>query len=237
MSPEFLKIRKFWTLKSLHKVSFGKTQTLLKMKNLLSTIFLFFILGINSQEKKEWYFLSGTGFNEVNSKTKIHFSLGAEYFISNSKSFTFRLKYFKTGINYSKEGVGCSSFFCLFSSSSKRFLYEASVLKIPVNYKWEKELFSTNLKFFYNTGFALNFTLDERYIEIKNITPDLKTINLNFNLGIGFLYKINRNVSVFTSAEIFSGNPKSEEKVGFLFGSKLRTEEALINFGIRYKLN
>ena len=207
------------------------------MKNyfLLICSILFF-LGLNSQNKKDWYLIAESGFNEVNSKNEIHFGIGAEYFFSNTRSFTFRLKYFKTGIDYYRKGNPCSSFFCLFSSSSKKFLYETSLLKIPVNYKWEKAMFTSKLKFFFNVGFALNFLLEENYIEVENITPDLNTFNINFNLGLGFLYKVNSSMSIYTSAELFSGSPKSEDKIGFISSSKIRTQETLMNFGIRYKL-
>lgn len=236
MCPEFPKNKKFWTLKFIVSDSFDENNNHSVMKHFLIAFLILISFNSISQNKNDWYILGETGFNQVNGKNKIHFGFGAEYFISGSKSFIFRLKYFKNGINYFKKSNPCSSFFCLFSSSSKKFLYEASVLKIPINYKWEKAMFSSNLNFFFNTGFALNFFLDENYIEVINITPDLNKVSLDFNFGLGFLYKVNSNLSVFTSTEIFTGSPKSEEKIGFIFSSKLRTEQSLLNFGIRYKL-
>ena len=172
----------------------------------------------------------------MNSTNKIHFGIGTQYFISDTKSFTFRVKYFKNGIDYYKEGNPCSSFFCLFSSSSKRFLYEGSVLKIPINYQWEKVFILPKLKFLFTSGLALNLTIEEKYIEIDRIIPDFNKVNLNFNIGIGFLYKINKDFDLFAVAEKYSGTTKSEKKIGFPLGSRLRTDESLINIGIRYKL-
>ena len=73
------------------------------MKHLLILLLILVSFYGHSQNKSDWYILGETGFNQVNGKNKIHFGIGAEYFISSSKSFTFRLKYFKNGIDYFKE--------------------------------------------------------------------------------------------------------------------------------------
>ena len=209
------------------------------MKKVLIIFLLIFTVNINSQEKKDWFYLLESGFNEVNSNNKTHFGIGAEYFISSSSSLTFRLKYLKSGINFYSEGNTSSFPLTLVgftSKPSRRLLYEGSFIKIPVNYKWEKPLFSPNFKFFINTGIVLNITTEDNFIEIKSFIPSESTSNLSLNLGLGFLFKINPNLHLYTSTEFNNGSPKTKSIKSLFSDHKLRTRENLINFGVRFRL-
>lgn len=114
--------------------------------------------------------------------------------------------------------------------------YEGSVLKIPISYKWENDFVATNLKIFFSTGLAIGFTINEKFIVKNGITPTKNKTTLNLNGALGFLYKFNSEIAAFTSLEFYSGDPKSKEKVGFIFSSRIRTEESFLNIGLRFKL-
>ena len=204
-------------------------------KYFITVIVILIFSNLNGQDKKDWFILLETGLSKVNSKNNLTFGLGAEYFINKKSSFTLRVKYFKAGIDYFKEGTSCD--FGLFCSSPKRFLYEVNVLKVPLNYKWESTFIAPKLKVFFSTGVALNITLKERLLETQGFTLSKNKNNVNLNLGFGFLYKINSNLDIFTSTEIyFLGNEKTEEEVGFIFSKKLVPDERLLNIGFRFKI-
>lgn len=210
------------------------------MRNYLILIAMFLaFLNIRSQNKNDLYLLTETGFNKVNAKNEINFGIGAEYFLSKKSSLLFRLKYLKSGIDYFTEGSSSSGggfgFIYFSGTPSRRLLYKGSALKIPINYKWETPFITQKLKLFFLGGFAINLTLEDSFIEIDRLAPHTNKINLNLNLGLGIVYEINNEFDLYIQGEGYSGNPKTE-KFGSIFKSKLRTEESLVNMGIRYKL-
>lgn len=207
------------------------------MKKTISLLLLIFtVIGnANSQNKSKFYFLGETGLNQVNNKNKLNFALGTEYYISNKSSLILKLKYFKNGIDFFQKGTSCGKL-GLFCSKEKKLIYKSTILKIPLNYKWESDYIFNNLSFFFTSGLNLDFTLNEEFIEVKNITPNKSSVNLGFNVGLGFAYKLSSSLDILTFGNLYSGSAKSVEKIGFIFNSKIRTREASLSIGFRYKL-
>ncbi|QCX38096.1 hypothetical protein FF125_06510 [Aureibaculum algae] len=181
---------------------------------------------------KTSFLLVEYGNNEVNSKTQIHFGIGAEYSLTKKSSFTIRVKYFKTGIDHFAAGYGS-----FFSIPSTTFLYEGEVLKVPINYKFGGKLFFNGLNYFVAAGPALNITVKEEVIEVYNLTASKHKTYFNLNTSVGLLYDVSPKLVVSLSLETYRfGNEKTEEVVGFIFSSGLETDEGLINIGVRFKL-
>lgn len=80
---------------------------------ILSLTFIFVCSNLNGQNKNDWFIIGESGINKVNTKNKLNFGIGAEYYITKTKSFTLKLKYFKNGVDYFKKGssTGFAGFF------------------------------------------------------------------------------------------------------------------------------
>ncbi|WP_272150048.1 outer membrane beta-barrel protein [Tenacibaculum aiptasiae] len=204
------------------------------------TTLLFLILFITtsfSQQKKDMYLLTETGYQNLTNKTYIHFGIGAEYFLSKKSSLSLRIKYLNTGIEYHKAKIS-AGFAGFFGSPEKAFSYKGKIITIPFNYKFENRFFFKNIKYFLNTGVALNFTVEDRFLIAKNITPNYNNKTyFNFNLGAGFIYKLNNKIHLSISKEIsLLGGAKTQESVGFIFPQKLSPYTSILNIGLRYRL-
>ena len=206
------------------------------MRKVIFTIFfLFSILVLKSQNKKEWFINGELGVNSVGIKSEFHISIGTEYFFSNKSSFSLRLKYLQTGI-YTRGGNNSNSWLNL--NPYYKFSYKGNVLSIPFNYKFESHFFINKMNYFFNGGFALNFTLNERFLIAENLNPNYENKTyINFNLGTGFIYKLNDKIDLFLSGEIYAfGGAKTKESVGFIFSRRLKPSTSVLNLGIRYRL-
>lgn len=188
-----------------------------------------------SQQKDTFFLLGETGYQNPNNKTNIHFGIGIEYFISKKSSFSLRAKYLKTSIN--TEGGNTSNTGFSFNPYYK-LIYQGDIISLPLNYKWESHFILPNLNFFFNTGVAFNIQVKEKFILTENLTPNLNNNTyVNFNLGIGFSYQLNKRLHLLLSAEtFFAGGAKTKESRGIIFSKRFKPDSSIFNLGIRYQL-
>lgn len=206
---------------------------MMKATTSILTVILFSLCSY-AQTKNNLHLLIETGHQYVNNKNYAHLGVGIEYPFTKKSSITFRAKYLQTGISVNNEGSS-SGWVSLGLDPSYKLLYKGEILAFPVNYKFETKLFTEKLRFFFNGGPTLNFTLKEEYIITENIEPYDNPIYLNFNLGLGFGYKINKKSSIYISGESYSFGGGKTEEIGLL-SSRIKAEVSFINIGFKHKL-
>ena len=209
----------------------------MNIKKNLSILFFLTSTLIFSQKKDNLYLLTETGIQNTNNEISLQFGAGIEYSFSKKSSLTARIKYLRMGIK-TEHGVNPNNAFGFNFNPYYKMHYEGEVISIPLNYKWESRFLFPKLHFFFNTGFALNFTLNEQFLIAKNITPDIdnKTY-INFNLGLGFSHTISKRFDLYLSMEsFFFGGAKSIESKGFIVSTKLTPSTSTFNLGLRYRL-
>ncbi|WP_299161388.1 hypothetical protein [uncultured Tenacibaculum sp.] len=207
---------------------------------ILKIIIIYLLFNVStsfSQQKKDIFLLIETGYQNLNNQAQIHFGVGFEYYLSKKSSLSLRVKYLHTGIEYLKvkSSAGFASFF---NFTGKKFLYKGQIISIPFNYKFENHFFIKKMKYFFSIGPALNFTLKNQFLITENLTPNHNNnIYVNLNLGLGFMYKLNKRTDLLISGETsLFGGAKTHESIGFIFNSKLTPDASAINFGVRYRL-
>lgn len=205
----------------------------MKITTSILTVILFSLCSY-AQKENNLHLLIETGHQHVNSKNYAHLGVGIEYSFTKKSSLTFRAKYLQTGISVNNEGSS-SGWFSLTLDPSYKLLYKGEILAFPLNYKFETKLFTEKLRFFFNAGPTVNFTLKEKYIITKNIKAYDNPIYLNFNLGLGFGYKINEKNSIYISGESYSFGGGKTEEIGLL-SSRIKAEVSFINIGFKHKL-
>lgn len=209
------------------------------MKNKTVLFALFFVTTtlIFSQQKNNLYLLVETGIQNVNDNFSLQFGAGVEYSFTKKSSITARIKYLKTGIK-TEHGVNPNNVFGFNFNPYYKMHYEGEIISIPFNYKWESRFTLPKLNFFFNTGLALNFTLNEQFLITKNITPDENNRTyINFNYGLGFSHAISKKFDLYLSMESFLfGGAKSIESKGLIISTKLKPSTTTFNIGVRYKI-
>ena len=178
------------------------------MKNLIFLLITFPLL-MNGQETPtseninpvgNWYFGAEIGTNTITSYSfgeSNEFLQGgilAEFYTGRHWSLTTRIKYFKTGFSYFKQGSGNG----FLSSSSSFGQFESAVFTIQINIKWEFRIwknFSGNLNF----GLNYNYETDNKYYysNADNYNKYSATEYGSYNSGFGFNYFINKKRAVF----------------------------------------
>ncbi len=188
----------------------------------------------------KWFFGAEMGSNTITSYSSgepnksIQGGILAEFYTGRHWSLTTRIKYFKTGLSYFKQGSGGGGGFLSFGSDPKSIVYEGKVVTIPINIKWEFRIwknFSGNL----NLGVNYNFETQSKYFSTSISDYDRYSAKQYFssNTGFGFNYFINKKQAVFINIESYLGGSKGDSG-GFVFSTPVYNTNTLVNFGYKY---
>ena len=205
-----------------------------KLKTSILIVLCLFSNKIISQEpeknvnpKDKWYFGAEVGTNKINSFSnggnQYSFQGGvlAEFYFARHWSWSFRVKYFETGVSFNVPG----------SLGYYSGNFDGAVLLLPIDLKWEFRVYK-NLGAGLKLGFAPTIETESHYSNYSNTTPNSGQL-VTFNYGFGLNYFMNKNLSIYTDFEYYIGESKGESP-GFFGDIPYNTENRLINFGIKY---
>ena len=152
----------------------------------------------------------------------------AEYYFAKQWSVAGRIKYFETGVSFSKDSYSGA----YFGQEGFAGIFKGAVIAIPVNIKWEYRVYK-NLRGNLKLGLAYNYEIKSHYDFSYNLSTDHSKHFASLNSGIGMTYFLNKKLAVYFDYENYDwggykGNSKS------LFSKNYYTENNLINLGIKY---
>jgi len=192
---------------------------MMKKVYLLSMLVSFFSF---SQVKNNWLFGAEIGNNTIISyklnepKNSLQGGVLAEYYFDEMFSVSARVKYFKTGVSFSNG----------YNPTIGHF--DGSVVSIPIN---ANANFNFGTKFYpsIKLGLAWNNEIESNYTYTNTYS---KTF-ISLNMGLGFNYKITKNLIIYSNLEgfFFGGFKGSSDR--FIFKKNYYTQNAIINFGLK----
>ncbi|WP_445453256.1 outer membrane beta-barrel protein [Flavobacterium sp. 25HG05S-40] len=213
------------------------------MKKTIMFNLLFYSMFVIAQDstvvnvKGKWFFGGELGKNTIRSyefgESANSFQAGllAEYYFSKQWSVVGRIKYFKIGASFSGDD------FIIFPNKAVynfgRFNGES--LSIPVTLKWEFKIYK-NFRGYLKIGSGISIETRSEYRDYApEITDNFKSYYLNFNLGYGITYFLNKNNALYLDTEIFAGGSKGKQDGLYIFGdgSKVLVNE-MINLGYKH---
>lgn len=154
-----------------------------------------------------------------------------EYYYAKHWSVVGRIKYFETGVSYSKQSFNGT----YLSSEGIDILFKGSVISIPINLKWEYRIYK-NLLGNVKLGLAYNYETESKYNFSENISTDYPKNFGSFNSGIGITYLLNKKTAIYIDYENYLfGGYKGNDK-GFIWKTSLNTENNLVNLGMKFNL-
>ncbi len=210
------------------------------MKPQITIIILLFLQLAYSQNKEiinpkgKWFFGVEIGSNEITSYTlgenKQSFQGGflAEYYFAKHWSLSGRIKYFETGVSfYQPKTEG------LFGQSERYGNFKGKVFSLPINLKWEFEIYQ-NFKGNLKVGASYNIETKSEYGNYsQNQNIEFPKNYFGFNSGIGLSYFINKKTAFFIDLEIHVGSSKGKT-ANFVDVSNVNTQNTHLNFGYKY---
>lgn len=206
----------------------------MKKQFLIIGIFLTFSLGF-SQNKNEWFFGAEIGKNTITSynlgeaNNSFQGGIITEYYFTKHWSFVGRLKYFKTGVSFFRNGTSGS----FLGSDTKALVFNGAVLSIPVNVKWNYKIFSKltgNLK----VGFAYNLETKSDYLVAYNIDTNNPKSFGNFNTGLGFEYCLNSKTILYIDCETYQLGSYKGNNSGLIITTNYYTTNNQLNIGVKH---
>lgn len=188
-----------------------------------------------SQNKKDWFFGAEIGNNTITSfnlgeeKNSFQMGLIAEYHFAKHWNIIGRLKYFKTGASFFKNGTNGT----YLSSDTKALIFNGAVLSIPLNIKWNYKIFS-KLKGNLKAGFVYNIETESDYLLASNIDTNNPKSFGSFNTGLGLEYCLKSKTILFIDYETYQLGGYKGNDSGFIFSKNYYTTNNLLNIGIKY---
>ena len=214
------------------------------MKRIFILIAALFYTSVYSQDenfvnpKGKWYFGAETGLNVIKdyslNKTNISLQGGflAEYYFAKQWSFSGKIKYFKTGLEFYSPDTHSGSWFDL-GHDEFYGTFRGAVISIPVYVKWEFRVYK-NLNANLKVGAAYNFETQSTYDYSANLETNYPTSYPTANSGLGLNYFVDEKLAVFLDYEVYLGSPKKGDTQSIIFDDGYRTRNMLLNLGVKY---
>ncbi len=181
----------------------------------------------------KWYFGAEMGANTITSYSfgepnkSFQGGILAEYYFGRHWSLTGRVKYFKTGFSFYKEGIqGKNGYF--FNSPTILTTtgnFEGEIIILPINIKWEFRIYRN---FSGNLNFGTTYSVENKgnYNYSQNISTKYAKEEWGFNMSYGCNYFISKKVGLYINFESYSGGDKGSGTKGIT--------NTLLNFGFKY---
>jgi hypothetical protein len=187
----------------------------------------------------KWFFGAEIGINKIgsfsNGESENSFQGGilTEFYFARHWSLSGRIKYFQTGVSFYKPNTHSGSWLDLGTNESFGN-FKGAVISMPLNLKWEFRIYK-NVGGSFKLGYAYNIESTSNYgnYSENNNTDDYSKQYGSTNVGYGLNYFINNKMAVYLDVEFYSGTSKGYSD-GFLGRNLYKTENYLLNFGIKY---
>lgn len=204
----------------------------------MKRMYLFFLLipfFCISQQKNDLFLGAEVGLNSI-----ISYNLGepnksfqggfvAEYYFGNHWSLLGKLKYFKTGVSFFKNGTNGT----FLGSETRALIFKGSVLSLPITLNWNYKCFS-KLRANFKVGLAYNFETKSKYELATNIDSNTPKSFGSFTGGFGLQYIANKKTILFIDVDtnLLGGFKGTDD--GFLFPKSYYTNNNLLSIGIKH---
>lgn len=194
----------------------------------------------NKPSKGKWYIGAEIGLNTIQSYNLNEFNKSIqggillEYYFAKQLSLSGRIKYFKTGVSFHKDGIS-SGFASFFSSPSYSGKFNGETFTIPLDVKWNfvtyKNLYG-NIKI----GYAYSIETKSEYLNYTdNLATNYPKDYSSINFGFGLDYYLNKKTALYINYEYYIGAEKGKTP-SLLSNGNQHLQNEIFNIGIKFHL-